>query len=324
MPLGPELAEKKDVVGVAIVSGVPPPVGQELLETGDTLTSVTSGSMPCGSIGLPPSLGAVHVAQALGRPGSSAAEYFDDEERYLRPRPRSAALRMPWEVPGMIGFALGADNALPWLAGIPLPFFVPEPPQAPAVQAPVTPVASASEIQLQRSDLPAWISIAGHRRSFKLGASPEHQLSVAHLQWRSLVASMGPACRLYRDMAAALDEGAATASFDCAFFGKPSATLVKRAGSLNLYLKWAGSQNMEPWPVSEPLAFRYPHHLSVEMAPPSRATSWREALGFAKGFVGLEGDEDALAAGEFQVQHFRISAGRRCSGSATLFRVGMC
>ena len=63
-----------------------------------------------------------------------------------------------------------------------------------------------------------------------------------------------------------------------------------------LYRRWASSHGVRPWPVVEDAAFRYARYLVAHKAPPTRAQSFREALGFAKGYVGPQGVDEVLAS----------------------------
>ena len=127
-----------------------------------------------------------------------------------------------------------------------------------------------------------------------LGDPDDVQREASLVQWRSLLESCGLTSSLFAQMA---DEPElADASFRASFHGKPAATLVKRAGSLLQYVRWAASSGHAPFPLHEPTIFSYLTFLATEGAPPSRGQSFREALGFAKGFIGLGGVDAVLAS----------------------------
>jgi len=113
-------------------------------------------------------------------------------------------------------------------------------------------------------------------------------------QWRGIVDACGLASTLFVQMHD--DAQQAEAGFRASFHGKPAATLRKRACSLLQVARWAAGAALQPFPVTEPTVFAYLRFLTTESAPPSRAQSFREALGFAKGFIGLWGVDDVLSS----------------------------
>ena len=117
---------------------------------------------------------------------------------------------------------------------------------------------------------------------------------VALESWAHLVTSMGESSELFVQMSR--DGSTAEETFHAAFYGKPATTLGKRAAALGLYLRWASAHQVAPWPLKEEAAFRYVRYLVAHRAPPTRAQSFREALGFAKGYVGLAGVDPVLAS----------------------------
>ena len=124
---------------------------------------------------------------------------------------------------------------------------------------------------------------------------PDDELRALALgEWRKLVRGMGSASTLFVQMGG--DESVADATFMAAFYGKPGSTLMKRAVALRLYERWAATAGLDPWPLKEAQVFQYLRFLVSERAPPTRGQSFREALGFARGFVGLAGVEDVLGS----------------------------
>ena len=112
--------------------------------------------------------------------------------------------------------------------------------------------------------------------------------------WADLVTRMGGSSNLFLQMSE--DHGSAMTTFKSAFYGKPASTLSKRAAALCLYRRWADSHGVSAWPPRESTVFTYMRFLVDERAPPTRAQSFREALGFAKGYVGLQGVDEVLAS----------------------------
>jgi hypothetical protein len=118
--------------------------------------------------------------------------------------------------------------------------------------------------------------------------------------WRGVLAEMGDASVLCRQVLACENTSLANRSFAAAFFGKPATTLVRRAGSLRLYIRWAHATGRSPFPLSEDTIFRYFDDLNLEGAPPTRASSFKESLNFSKGYVGLEGVTEVLSSRRIQ------------------------
>eukprot|EP00972_Heterocapsa_arctica_P029279 4306877-Heterocapsa_arctica.AAC.1 len=95
---------------------------------------------------------------------------------------------------------------------------------------------------------------------------------------------MGQTSGLCKQIVACESSQLANRSFAAAFFGKPSSTLIRRAGSLRLYIRWAHATGRTPFPLMEDTVFRYLDDLNLEGAPPTRAASFKEALNFSKGY----------------------------------------
>ena len=230
------------------------------------------------------------------RPVPEPAADFQAWKRYAGVRPPT--MRLPWELPGMVGMALGFGRAetnwydVPEAMEVPLPEHWEE---SESGSAPPTPKGGPRSGGTDEGKLP-WQTAARSGLRLTLRDTEAGRLDAAHLSWRRLVESMGRSCQLFRVIQDATSEVEASESFEAAFFGKPSSTLAKRAGSLHLYLAWAQARGETPWPVTEERAFKYLLSLSQDRAPPSRATSWKEALGFAKGFCGLDLVEAALGS----------------------------
>ena len=124
-------------------------------------------------------------------------------------------------------------------------------------------------------------------------APDEPQKRLGALQrWRELLGECGAESDLHHQMRS--DPNLAEQSFQSAFHGKPAGTLCKRATSMRLYLDWCVSRGRKAFPLSEVVVFEYMDSLVASGAPATRAQSFREALGFAKGFVGLRGVDAVL------------------------------
>jgi hypothetical protein len=118
--------------------------------------------------------------------------------------------------------------------------------------------------------------------------------------WRGLVGEMGDSCVLYRQLVACETDQLANRTFAAVFHGKPAGTLMKRASSMRMYVRWARAARLSPFPLTEEIVFRYVDDLGLEGAPPTRARSFTEALNFSKGYVGLGGVTDILSSRRVQ------------------------
>eukprot|EP00973_Karenia_brevis_P028095 3870111-Karenia_brevis.AAC.1 len=80
---------------------------------------------------------------------------------------------------------------------------------------------------------------------------------------------------------------------DDMFYDRRAKTLIARAGSLELFLKWFRStSSSSPFPINEECVYRYLRELYLEKAPATRAQRFRECLGFLKHIVGVKMSEE--------------------------------
>ena len=124
----------------------------------------------------------------------------------------------------------------------------------------------------------------------------DHVLDQALRAWRGLLGEMREASGLYRQIVNCTNDQLANRSFHFAFYGKPASTLMRRACSLRLFVRWAHAAGRSPFPLTEDTVFRYLDDLNLEGAPPTRADSFKQALNFAKGYAGLEGVPEAVGS----------------------------
>eukprot|EP00972_Heterocapsa_arctica_P085934 12663243-Heterocapsa_arctica.AAC.1 len=66
------------------------------------------------------------------------------------------------------------------------------------------------------------------------------------------------------------------------------------------FSEWAGKRDLQPFPITEEIAYAYVDDLGASQAPATRAVAFKEALGFAKGALGLGGVEAALISARFR------------------------
>ena len=83
------------------------------------------------------------------------------------------------------------------------------------------------------------------------------------------------------------------------FAGKPATTLLKRLGSMKLFVQGTLSDGSAPFPLSEPLVYKY--LVAASTGPATRGLAFRAALGFMKGFFDLDGVAPALAPANLTV-----------------------
>ena len=89
-------------------------------------------------------------------------------------------------------------------------------------------------------------------------------------------------------------------SLESAMRPKASKTIANRAAALLKFLAWKKQQDYEPFPVSEDEAYDYIQFLDKTDAPPTSALAFKQALGFAKGMIGLKGVDEILASARFR------------------------
>jgi len=124
----------------------------------------------------------------------------------------------------------------------------------------------------------------------------DQKMDEALRSWRGLLGDMGDASLLYRQITQSDSDFLANRTFAAVFFGKPSSTLMQRACSLRLFVRWARASGHKPFPLVEDIVFKYLDDLNLEGAPATRGQAFKEALNFAKGYAGLEGVSDVLAS----------------------------
>ena len=248
-----------------------------------------------------PSAVAAHLAQAaLPAEGSSRDVSADiavaDALSYLRRfSPRPQLVGMPWQHSPLVCAALGLrPPGYPCLRPrLPGPVVPPLDVVRPTV--PFMTTSRHAPAHRPASAHAAWAPVRPGKASTSLAAQGhDEELEGAHGLWRGLVSDFGDGSKLFRQIAEAGSPEEAASSFESAFFAKPASTLLKRACSLRLYTKWARARGRPAWPVSESVGFAYAESLRTEGAAATRLQSWREALGFAKAYAGLEGIDEVL------------------------------
>ena len=93
-----------------------------------------------------------------------------------------------------------------------------------------------------------------------------------------------------------LDEDDLYLSVDACFGVKSIYTLHKRLGSFRLYITWAKGQNLSAFPLDEKLVWTYLQHIKDQGLAASRATSFLEAVGFARAVLGMQGAHDVVVS----------------------------
>ena len=237
-----------------------------------------------------------------------------DALRYLqRYRPSAALVRMPWHNSPLVCSAMGLrpPSSMFPQPRMPGPHVPPLGVTRPA--APFLPLRSAPLVGQRPVKMgAAWMPVrAGKQRISLAVQARDDELEGALGMWRDLVSDFGDSSDLFVQIAEAESQEEALNSFDSSFYGKPASTLSKRACSLRLYTKWAKARGRAPWPLTEPAAFAYADSLRSEGAPATRLQSWREALGFARVYVGLRGTEEVLGSRRITGSALRCFATKR-------------
>ena len=214
---------------------------------------------------------------------------------------RIGQLRMPWEH-GMAAIALGLAPLMGPVGLDPVNRFHPGalmdgPSGALGTEDVVEDVRP--QVKVHRLDAAA---VVAKRRKIDAVRLPETDIATqeALRSWRAVVAEMGTSSELFNQMLESESDRIAERSFAAAFFGKPASTLAKRAASLRLFIRWAHSVKVDPFPLEEKIVFQYMEDLLYEGAPPTRAQTFKESLNFAHGFVGLQGVRDVLTSRRIQ------------------------
>ena len=204
---------------------------------------------------------------------------------------RSCGLRLPWEE-GFAGSstiaALAGDGSLfPRWAGPPPP----EGPAGPVDLAVSAGCEGASRVRTRRDPsriLGAFADIA-RRSSVKTAPEVEdtERRDAALTKWGVIVQRAGIHCSLGEYMLNAKDEAKVSQLLKDSFEEKATGTLEKRGSAMLAYIRWCDASRCEPFPIAAELAYEYVCFMRAEGAPATRATSFVEALGFARGTVGL-------------------------------------
>ena len=77
---------------------------------------------------------------------------------------------------------------------------------------------------------------------------------------------------------------------------KATGTLRKRADALIAFGKWASREHVRPFPLNEVVAYQYLKHLETSCAPPTKASSFRQAVAFAGGLFDLAGAAEVVSS----------------------------
>jgi len=240
--------------------------------------------------------------------------------RALRVRARIPGMPMPWEV-GMAGVVFRAVPLMGAVGADPLHALRPgrelEPPDA-ATNLVIDPEKIVGPVR-QRERVYDAATLVAKRRRIDDMKIPDSDVPTqeALRAWRGILAEMGTSSELFCQMLDAETDRIAERSFSAAFFGKPASTLQKRAGSMRLFIRWAHASKRAPFPLDERVVFDYVEDLLLEGAPPTRATSFKEALNFSSGFVGLRGVKEVLSSRRI-IGSAQASRSRKCDTSKRL------
>ncbi len=196
------------------------------------------------------------------------------EERVLK---RKVAFQLPWERKPFAGI-FGASKSESVVVDLP------------EVGLKDTLLAQPVQAPLQRDNVPHFV--AKRIRMTAIIASEDQLRWRAMQKFRKLVLA-DPLCselgKSLLDVAGRLmEDKQISQTFEDAFSGKSTATMVRRAGSLNRYSDWViGSGYGNPLAFPEPLLYKYMVALREKQAAPTVADSFLRAVVFTYHCCGL-------------------------------------
>ena len=205
---------------------------------------------------------------------------------------------MPWEQ-GFAGLVLGGK-------GLTTPMAMPRPGPAPPVVAASSGITKVQEVRgswdiadllADASGVGAAFLIVAKRSSRSKGPKQDDRdsRSVALQGWADITEVYADQCRLGKQIKG-LGKADAVQVVADTFEDKATATLVKRASAIRLFMAWCSVNRVPYSPLDENKVYAYVGYMRDHGLPATRATSFVEALGFAMGLLGLDGVSDILSS----------------------------
>ena len=217
---------------------------------------------------------------ANGEAGSAAEAAREAAWRLRAPAPRG------FFSGGMVGVARGR------------PVLPPRPAFFQAVRlAPLPTVAAPAAKRPHVDQWPAHGSVSALVAPSRIGdgrstlAKERAARTKAFDEWFALVRRFGAACDIGRRMS---DPAAQRTALEEALYGKATTTLEKRGRALRDFVAFADMAGCDPAPVSIEAVLLYLHSMEKDGAAPTRALGLQEALGFALGYLQLDGAEETI------------------------------
>ena len=219
----------------------------------------------------------------------SAMDYDQHLAAALRMAPAAQGrMLMPWERGGMLAMVFGGPLMPAMLRG---------PAAAQGWQGAIPPLPQAKKV----AEVPVLETVAERPTTFfrasgrrkpdvpwAIVADDDRQKILA--KWKAIVED-NPGCSLLgRHLrSCAGNEAEINTIVRDTFESRRNNTLLKRAGSVLLYLRWhrALYPMVAALPFGEPDVYRYLCDLRIEGAPPTRAQAFVEAVNFSEALLGL-------------------------------------
>ena len=222
------------------------------------------------------------VARASdARPSSSMAEEAVNSTIHGAGMRMPPALTLPWEM-GFAAMVMGPTT--PWEA-LMSSYDVPAEENLAKVDT-----EKVQEIEDDESDhgfAGAFLGGSKVRQSMQDEAKQEREKEIE--RWMVVVHALG-------------DESPMGKMIDCEgdrvvhdiFAKKKTGTLKTRCVAMMLYIRWAQSKNLSPFPLTVATVYSYVDELRKSGAPATRASSFRSALAFIKGTLNVKGVDAIL------------------------------
>ena len=112
------------------------------------------------------------------------------------------------------------------------------------------------------------------------GLEAGEERSAVLWRWLELMKAFGGSCTAMVTLKGLPSDDERWQSLEDLLYEKRTATLVARAGSFELYVRWAKTQDMDPFPLDETKVYSYVQALYMHRMPATRANRFCEAMAF--------------------------------------------
>ena len=222
-------------------------------------------------------------------------------------RDMQAAVNRQWESLVVSSSSAGLSNshlAYPWEKGIAAkiwppaksPFSIPRPPADLFTDTSQAPTAGSIRVRPERDIGGAnWASIAHRISDVAWDKHETESREVALRKWKMILSAAGQNCalgrRLVSDILLFKDDKVLVTIISDVFSNKATRTLHRRADSLVKFLNYCRNTSYAPFPVRAVQVYLFLK--GGRMGSPSAAQSFREALHFSHGTLGIDGAQEA-------------------------------